>query len=199
MAKIETLTEDINSSAKLISKLRDDSANIGTVLDVIRSIAEQTNLLALNAAIEAARAGEQGRGFAVVADEVRALALRTHESTGEIETLVQTLQQGANEAVESMHGNSESAESAVRVTRSAGEALSSIAGSVSTIQAMNQQIATAVEEQTSVAEDISQSVVNIREVTDQTATANSQIAISSNDLARLGSDLQRVSERFKVS
>ena len=199
MNTIETLSREINQSAGLISKLRDDSANIGTILDVIREIAEQTNLLALNAAIEAARAGEQGRGFAVVADEVRALAQRTHQSTGEIENLVNALQQGANDAVDSMHRNSEGAESSVQVSRTAGEALSSIANSVSTIQSMNQQIATAVEEQTSVAEDISENIVNIREVTDQNATANNQIAASSNDLAQLGSDLQRIAERFKTS
>ncbi|WP_322001978.1 methyl-accepting chemotaxis protein [Marinobacter alexandrii] len=198
MSKVETLSQDINGTAGQISKLRDDSADIGSILDVIRDIAEQTNLLALNAAIEAARAGEQGRGFAVVADEVRALARRTHDSTGEIETLVKNLQQGAYEAVESMHGNSESAESSVHTSRTAGEALSSIADSAATIQSMNQQIATAVEEQTSVAEDISENIVSIREVTEQNATANNQIAISSNDLAQLGSDLKRVSGRFKV-
>ncbi len=198
MSKIETLSHDIDETAGQISRLRDDSANIGSILDVIRDIAEQTNLLALNAAIEAARAGEQGRGFAVVADEVRALARRTHDSTGEIETLVKNLQQGAYEAVESMHTNSESAESSVHTSRTAGEALSSIADSAATIQSMNQQIATAVEEQTSVAEDISENVVSIREVTEQNATANNQIAISSNDLAQLGSDLKRVSGRFKV-
>ena len=196
--KIETLAQDINGTATQISKLRDDSANIGTILDVIRDIAEQTNLLALNAAIEAARAGEQGRGFAVVAEEVRALALRTHDSTGEIETLVQNLQEGTKEAVERMHSNSAKAESSVATSRTASEALSSIAEAVTVIQSMNQQIATAVEEQTSVAEDISENVVSIREVTDQNATANNQIAISSNDLAELGSDLKRVAERFRV-
>ncbi len=199
MTQIEALSADVDSSADLITRLREDSTNIGSILDVIRSIAEQTNLLALNAAIEAARAGDQGRGFAVVADEVRALAKRTHDSTGEIETLVNTLQQGANEAAESMRNNSDSAESAVEVTRKAGESLASIAESVSSIQAMNLQIATAVEEQTSVAEDISESVVNIREVTDQSATANNQIAMSSNDLARLGGDLQRTVEKFRHS
>ncbi|WP_197025628.1 methyl-accepting chemotaxis protein [Marinobacter sp. HL-58] len=199
MTQIEALSADVDSSADLIARLRDDSTNIGAILDVIRSIAEQTNLLALNAAIEAARAGEQGRGFAVVADEVRALAKRTHDSTGEIETLVNTLQQGANKAAESMRRNSDSAESAVEVTRRAGESLDSIAESVSSIQAMNLQIATAVEEQTSVAEDISESVVNIREVTDQSATANNEIAVSSNDLARLGGDLQRTVEKFRHS
>lgn len=194
---IEVLSEEISENAGLITKLRDDSANIGTILDVIRSIAEQTNLLALNAAIEAARAGEQGRGFAVVADEVRALAQRTHESTGEIEVLVNTFQHGANEAAESMLSSSHSAEAAVEVARRAGEALSQIADAASNIQAMNLQIATAVEEQTSVAEDISESVVNIREVTEQSATANNQIAVSSTDLARLGGELQRTVERFK--
>ncbi len=198
MSKIETLSHNIDDTAKQISKLRDDSANIGTILDVIRDIAEQTNLLALNAAIEAARAGEQGRGFSVVAEEVRALAKRTQDSTGEIENLVNNLQQGAYQAVESMHSNSESAESSVHTSRTAGEALSSIADSATTIQSMNQQIATAVEEQTSVSEDISETIVSIREITEQNATANDQIAVSSNDLAHLGSDLKRISDRFKV-
>ena len=198
MGKIENLSGEINDTATQISRLRDDSANIGTILDVIRDIAEQTNLLALNAAIEAARAGEQGRGFAVVADEVRALAKRTHDSTGEIENLVQNLQQGANEAVEQMHTNSANAESSVDTARSAREALAGIAEAVASIQSMNQQIATAVEEQTSVAEDISNNVISIRDVTDENATANNQIATSSNDLAELGSDLKRVSERFRM-
>lgn len=197
VTKIELLSNEISENAGLITRLRDDSSNIGTILDVIRSIAEQTNLLALNAAIEAARAGEQGRGFAVVADEVRALAHRTHESTGEIATLVNTFQQGAHQAAESMISSSESAESAVEIARRAGAALSQIADAASNIQAMNLQIATAVEEQTSVAEDISKSVVNIREVTEQSATANNQIAESSSDLARLGGELQRTVERFK--
>jgi len=199
MTRIEALSRDINQSAESIGRLREESANIGTILDVIREIAEQTNLLALNAAIEAARAGEQGRGFAVVADEVRGLAQRTHQSTGEIESLVSALQNRANEAVENMHTNSQSAESAVNASRSVGEALASIVTSVSTIQSMNQQIATAVEEQTSVAEDISENVVSIREVTDQNATANQQIAVSSNDLASLGSDLKGISERFRLA
>ncbi|XKH01252.1 methyl-accepting chemotaxis protein [Marinobacter nauticus] len=199
MAQIEALSTDVDQSADLIAKLQEDSTNIGNILDVISSIAEQTNLLALNAAIEAARAGEQGRGFAVVADEVRALAKRTQDSTGEIETLVNTLQQGSKEAAESMRHNSDSAESAVGVARQAAESLDSIAASVSSIQGMNQQIATAVEEQTSVAEDISEGVVNIREVTDQSATANNQIAVSSSDLARLGGDLQRTVEKFRHS
>ena len=199
MTRIEVLSRDINQSAESIGRLREESANIGTILDVIREIAEQTNLLALNAAIEAARAGEQGRGFAVVADEVRGLAQRTHQSTGEIESLVSALQNRANEAVENMHTNSQSAESAVNASRSVGEALASIVTSVSTIQSMNQQIATAVEEQTSVAEDISENVVSIREVTDQNATANQQIAVSSNDLASLGSDLKGISERFRLA
>jgi len=199
MAQIEALSTDVDQSADLIAKLREDSTNIGNILDVISSIAEQTNLLALNAAIEAARAGEQGRGFAVVADEVRALAKRTQDSTGEIETLVNTLQRGSKEAAESMRHNSDNAESAVEVARQAAESLDSIAASVSSIQGMNQQIATAVEEQTSVAEDISEGVVNIREVTDQSATANNQIAVSSSDLARLGGDLQRTVEKFRHS
>jgi methyl-accepting chemotaxis protein len=199
MTQIEVLSADVDHSADLITRLREDSTNIGNILDVIRSIAEQTNLLALNAAIEAARAGEQGRGFAVVADEVRALAKRTQDSTGEIETLVNTLQQGANDATESMRRNSDSAESAVEVTRRAGESLAKITESVSSIQSMNVQIATAVEEQTSVAEDISENVVSIREVTDQSATANNQIAVSSSELARLGGDLQRTVEKFRHS
>ncbi|PSF11633.1 methyl-accepting chemotaxis protein [Marinobacter shengliensis] len=196
--KIEALSDEVEESARDINKLRAESANIGTVLDVIKSIAEQTNLLALNAAIEAARAGEQGRGFAVVADEVRSLAQRTQDSTVEIETLVNSLQNGAENAVTSMTRNSESAEATVTAARVAGEALKTINDAVSNIQEMNQQIATAVEEQTSVAEGISEGMVTIREVTDQSATATNQISASSNELAKLGGDLQRLVDRFKI-
>lgn len=196
--QIESLSDEVEESAQDISKLRTESANIGTVLDVIKSIAEQTNLLALNAAIEAARAGEQGRGFAVVADEVRGLAQRTQDSTIEIETLVKSLQEGAENAVTSMNRNSESAEATVKAARVAGEALKTITDAVSNIQEMNQQIATAVEEQTSVAEGISEGMVTIREVTDQSATATNQISASSNELAKLGGDLQRLVDQFTI-
>ncbi|MFP6847456.1 MAG: methyl-accepting chemotaxis protein [Pseudomonas sp.] len=199
ISRIEQLAQAVESSAAAIGRLKGDSANIGTVLDVIKSIAEQTNLLALNAAIEAARAGDAGRGFAVVADEVRALARRTQESTQQIEQLVATLQNGAENAVTAMAQSSGMAGDTVEAARQAGTALTMIDEAVSRIQQMNQQIATASEEQSSVAEEINRSVSNIRDIAEQSAAAAEETSAASVDLARLGSDLQLQVNRFRVS
>ncbi|WP_336367646.1 methyl-accepting chemotaxis protein [Marinobacter sp. C2H3] len=196
--QVDTLSDDIEASKTRIQTLNADVGDIGKILDVIDGIAEQTNLLALNAAIEAARAGEHGRGFAVVADEVRGLAQRTQSSVEQIEELINRLKESAEQAVHGMDRNSDSADAAVVVVRNAGEALKTIAEAVSNIQGMNHQIAAAVEQQSSVAESINQGVVTIREVTDQSATANEQIAIASNELAKLGADLHRSVARFAV-
>ncbi|TBV14689.1 methyl-accepting chemotaxis protein [Stutzerimonas kirkiae] len=198
IGQIERLAQEVERSTEAMASLQEESNKIGSVMDVIKTVAEQTNLLALNAAIEAARAGEAGRGFAVVADEVRGLAQRTQKSTEEIEALIAGLQQGTRQVAGIMNGSRELTGSSVALARKAGESLSSITRTVSSIQSMNQQIATAAEEQSSVAEEISRSVVNVRDVSEQTAAANEETAASSVELARLGNELQTMVSHFKV-
>ena len=198
VSQIDRLATEVDRSAQAMELLRQESEKIGSVLDVIKSVAEQTNLLALNAAIEAARAGEAGRGFAVVADEVRGLAQRTQSSTAEIEGLIAGLQRGAQEAVTRMDDSRRLTGSSVELTRRAGEALAVIARTVADIQGMNLQIASAAEEQSSVAEEINRSVVQVREIADQSAAASEQTASSSTELARLGSELQLQVGRFRL-
>ena len=195
---ISRLSGEVQESAQAMYRLNENSANISTVLTVINGIAEQTNLLALNAAIEAARAGEAGRGFAVVADEVRGLAHRTQESTAQIEELIATLQKGAQDAVEMMDSSSSLAGNTLELAQQAGGELAAITRTVSEIQAMNMQIATAAEEQSSVAEEINRSVINVNNIADQSAAAVEEMAASSADLARLGQALQDLVTRFKV-
>ena len=194
---INQLDSEIESGAKVINKLEQDAESIGSVLDVIRGIAEQTNLLALNAAIEAARAGEQGRGFAVVADEVRTLASRTQESTKEIQTMIDSLQSQARAAVQSISQGQEKAKTNVENASNAGEALNAITHSVETISSMNIQIASAAQEQSVVAEDINKNVVYINEVANDNAEASERLAISSDDLARLTDELRGLVSQFK--
>lgn len=196
--QIERLSREMLRSAEAMASLEAESNRIGSVMDVIKAVAEQTNLLALNAAIEAARAGEAGRGFAVVADEVRSLAQRTQKSTEEIEQLVAALQHGTQQAAAAMQSSHTLTQSSVELTRRAGLALSDITSKVSDIQAMNQQIAAAAEEQGAVAEEISRNVVNVRDISEQTATASDETAASSIELARLGNELQMLVSRFRV-
>ncbi len=198
ISSIGSLATEITNASDVIGRLETDSENIGTVLDVIRGIAEQTNLLALNAAIEAARAGEQGRGFAVVADEVRTLASRTQESTQEIQSMIEKLQSGAHDAVEVMTASQSRATETVGHANEAGNALKSIAGSVGRINDMNLQIASAAEEQSSVAEEINQNVVRIADIAQETSGSMQQIATSSEDLARLSTRLDQLVGSFKV-
>ena len=198
IAQIEKLAIEVGHSTEAMGHLKRESDKIGSVLDVIKSVAQQTNLLALNAAIEAARAGEAGRGFAVVADEVRSLAQRTQKSTEEIEELIAGLQSGTLQVSSSMDNSRTLTDNSVELTRRAGESLGNINRTVSAIQAMNQQIAAAAEQQSAVAEEINRSVLNVRDVSEQTAAASEETAASSVELARLGSHLQALVGRFRV-
>lgn len=198
VAQIERLALEVGNSTEAMSNLREESNKIGGVLDVIKAVAQQTNLLALNAAIEAARAGEAGRGFAVVADEVRSLAQRTHESTEEIEKLITGLQGGTREVSDALEVSKRLSQSSVELTRRAGVSLESINRTVSTIQLMNQQIASASEQQSAVAEEINRSVINVRDISEQTAGASDETAASSVELARLGHELGGLVSRFKL-
>ncbi|WP_223533874.1 MULTISPECIES: methyl-accepting chemotaxis protein [unclassified Pseudomonas] len=198
IAQIERLASEVVRSTEAMSVLQQESDKIGSVMDVIKSVAEQTNLLALNAAIEAARAGEAGRGFAVVADEVRGLAQRTQKSTEEIEGLVAGLQNGTQQVSAVMNNSRVLTDSSVALTRKAGESLENITRTVSSIQSMNQQIAAAAEQQSAVAEEISRSIINVRDVSEQTAAASDETAASSVELARLGNQLQMMVSHFRV-
>ncbi|EJM87553.1 methyl-accepting chemotaxis protein [Pseudomonas sp. GM74] len=198
MARIEQLADSATSASSSIESLSAEIQNIGTVLSVIKSVAEQTNLLALNAAIEAARAGEQGRGFAVVADEVRALAKRTQQSTEEIERLVSALRSAAQSSVQQIQSSGELVKLAVSDALQTESALGSIAAAVSLIQQMNQQIAAAAEEQSSVAEEINRSVTSIRASADQSSLAMQGNAASSIQLAQLGVELKGMVGHFRL-
>jgi methyl-accepting chemotaxis protein len=192
------LASEIENSAEAINKLKVDSENISSVLDVIKSIADQTNLLALNAAIEAARAGEQGRGFAVVADEVRSLAQRTQQSTSEIEIMIDKIQNGTMAVVDSMNKSREQTHHVVEKADETGQMLTLITSSITAINDMNCQIATASEEQSAVAEEINRNVVNVQELTIQSSTSTSQIATTSVELAKLGEALNTQVRQFKI-
>jgi methyl-accepting chemotaxis protein len=195
---IDNLANDVDRAASVIHTLERDSENIGGVLDVIRSIAEQTNLLALNAAIEAARAGEQGRGFAVVADEVRTLASRTQQSTAEIQGMIEKLQAGAANAVKAMEESRRQAKHGVTQVAEAGSYLDTIVAAVTSINDMNTQIASAAEEQSAVAEEINRNISNISQVADETATGAQQTASASKELAKLAMDLRKMVGQYKV-
>nr|WP_109512651.1 methyl-accepting chemotaxis protein [Pseudomonas ovata] len=198
LQRIEQLANASSAASQSIENLSAQVQDIDQVLGVIKSVAEQTNLLALNAAIEAARAGEQGRGFAVVADEVRALARRTQQSTAEIEQLVASLRNGARVSVEQIQSSSELVRLAVSDARQTESALGSIATAVSTIEQMNQQIAAAAEQQSSVAEEINRSVTSIRSSADQSALAMQGNATSSVELAALGAQLKGMVGHFRL-
>ena len=195
---ITDLATQVKQASGIIQELEKNAQEINTILSTIQGIAEQTNLLALNAAIEAARAGEQGRGFAVVADEVRALARRTHDSTEEIEGLIANLQRVAQQAVEQMQSSRSLTQRTVDLANEAGVALGRITESVSTIEQMNQQIAAAAEQQSAVAENISESVTRVRDIGDQSASATEQTAGASAELARLGVELQELVRQFRT-
>ncbi len=195
---IERMSGDVQSTADLIGNLAEESRDIGKVLDVIRGLADQTNLLALNAAIEAARAGEAGRGFAVVADEVRALAHRTQQSTSEIERMVGSIQGGTEKAVGSMRNSTERAESTLNIAKGAGLALDTINTAVVEINERNLVIAAAAEEQAAVAREVDRNLVNIRDLSAQSSNGASQTSAASGELTRLAVDLNSMVSRFSL-
>ncbi|PJG60741.1 methyl-accepting chemotaxis protein [Aeromonas cavernicola] len=198
IGRIERVATAIESTAEVIRQLGNDSRNIGVVLEVIRGIAEQTNLLALNAAIEAARAGEQGRGFAVVADEVRTLAKRTQDSTTQINDIIAELQQRAEQAGSTMQQSQELMTNTVVTARDAGESIAQISGSVSHISEMNIQIATAAEEQSVVSEELNRNVVNISRASEEVNEGAAQMTEACNGLNKLAAQLQDIVRRFKI-
>jgi methyl-accepting chemotaxis protein len=195
---IELLANEVEDASQVINKLQQDSASIGGILDVIRGIAEQTNLLALNAAIEAARAGEQGRGFAVVADEVRTLASRTQESTQEIQNMIEVLQSGAEKAVAVMDTGKKQASDCVTQSEEADKALETITHAVHEAFDRSSQIATAAGEQSTVAHEISENLESIVAIAEQKTAGSKQTAESSSEVSRLAEELQMSVKEFKL-
>ena len=196
--KINSLESDIANSAEVLRTLKAESENIGSVMAVIQGIAEQTNLLALNAAIEAARAGEQGRGFAVVADEVRVLASRTQESSQEIQSMIDKIQSGASQAMTAMEESQRNTHATVEQAAVAGESLESISNAVTNISDMNTQIASAAEEQRAVADEIARNIENISQIATVTTNASTQTAEASGSLSDLAENLEKLVSKFKL-
>ncbi|WP_436275093.1 methyl-accepting chemotaxis protein [Pseudomonas sp. LjRoot277] len=196
--KIDHLAVEMSGCAEAMRSLLVESAAIGGVLDVIKAMAEQTNLLALNAAIEAARAGEHGRGFAVVADEVRGLARRTQRSTTEIEGLIVRLSGVAQHAAERLQGSHMLSDEAVVLAAQASQALARITRAVSSIEQMNHQISAAAEQQSVVAEQVSQSMTRVREVAEDSARESLQLQVSTADLQQIGGELKAAVGHFRT-
>ncbi|MGA6108072.1 methyl-accepting chemotaxis protein [Pseudomonas solani] len=195
---ITALAGEISRAVGVVQNLAKDSENINAILVAIRGIAEQTNLLALNAAIEAARAGEQGRGFAVVADEVRNLAQKTQQATEEIQTMIQQLQQGTRDVVKVMQDSQDKTDTSVQSASEAAHALESITQAVSVINDMNTQIASAAEEQSAVAEDINRNVTNIGQVANEVAGGADEASQASAELTKLAEQQRRLINQFRV-
>ena len=198
VSAINELASDMTATSESVEGLANDIRDITQVLDVIRAVAEQTNLLALNAAIEAARAGEQGRGFAVVADEVRALAHRTQQSTEEIERMISIVQKGAASAVSAMQKSMGQANSTLGLAQASGEALGRITLAIGSINERNMVIASASEEQAQVAREVDRNLVNIRDLSMQAASGAEQTSSASHELSRLAVDSNQLVARFKL-
>ncbi|WP_405045530.1 MULTISPECIES: methyl-accepting chemotaxis protein [Pseudomonas] len=195
---MSAMVVEINDSTQSVADLAGQVREIGKVIDVIRSIADQTNLLALNAAIEAARAGEQGRGFAVVADEVRALAHRTQTSTVDIEKMIGEVQAGADGAVAAMNKSLSWANNTQTLAQNAGQALERITASVASINERNLVIASASEEQAQVAREVDRNLLNIQDLSTQTAAGANQTNASSQDLSRLATSFNMLVSKFQL-
>jgi len=198
LVAIESMSQDVQGAADLISALAVESQDIGKVLEVIRGLADQTNLLALNAAIEAARAGEAGRGFAVVADEVRALAHRTQQSTSDIETMITSIQNGTENAVASMHQCTARTLSTLEIARGAGKALQTINAAVNGINESNLVIASAAEQQAQVAREVDRNLLNINELSMQSSSGAKQVSAATNELTRLAVNLNDMVVKFHI-
>ena len=196
---LSLLGTEINQASKIIQDLKNDSNEIGSVLEVIRGIAEQTNLLALNAAIEAARAGEQGRGFAVVADEVRTLASKTQESTKNIEVMIEKLQKASNDAVQAMIVSRDVCQTSIINTRDVAEVVTTMNNEIASISEMSELIATAVEEQSCVSTEISKNVTAISDVAYENSASAEQVSVSSKDISNIADTLNQLTLRFRVS
>jgi len=195
---INALNEMVNNSAQAVTKVQTESSEIGSVLNVIRDIADQTNLLALNAAIEAARAGEQGRGFAVVADEVRTLASRTQQSTEDIETMIKRLQSGSDNTVSSMQTCLDHVEQSVNTIQETDKALDEIVSSINTINNMTIQIASASDEQSSVAEEINHNITNINNIAEESSSHMDETVKACDDINKMTQDLVKIVNRFEI-
>ncbi|SJN54153.1 Methyl-accepting chemotaxis protein McpS [Vibrio ruber DSM 16370] len=195
---IHALSDSVTQSSEKLSEVEQEVHNISTILDVIRGIAEQTNLLALNAAIEAARAGEQGRGFAVVADEVRSLASRTQDSTQEIQNIIEQLRLGTQSTVDAMNQGKKQATACVAQADETNKTLQAILHAIGVINDMNMQIASASEQQSTVAESINENIVNVRQIAEENAVASDETRQSSGEIARLAEQLNHLVSRFKI-